>query len=47
MTREIRDLEDQVEQDKKKNVVSNLEGVQRDYAEMKAENTVLKAKLGL
>ncbi|CAG0913948.1 unnamed protein product [Notodromas monacha] len=45
MTREIRDLEDQVEEDKAKNVVSNLEGIQRDFAEMRAENAVLKVKL--
>ena len=42
--REIRDLEDQIEQESKSKVLDNLEKITADYQEMKNENAALMAK---
>ncbi|XP_050417021.2 coiled-coil domain-containing protein 22 homolog [Patella vulgata] len=43
--REIRDLEDQIENESGKKVLANLEKITQDYQEMKKENSVLMSKL--
>ncbi|EEC09626.1 coiled-coil domain-containing protein, putative [Ixodes scapularis] len=43
--REMRDLEDQIEQESQKKVVANLERITADYKQMKQENASLLAQL--
>ncbi|OWF47632.1 coiled-coil domain-containing protein 22 homolog [Mizuhopecten yessoensis] len=43
--REIRELEDQIENESKNKVLSNLEKITSDYQQMKKENTALMAKM--
>ncbi|XP_064481357.1 coiled-coil domain-containing protein 22 homolog [Ornithodoros turicata] len=43
--REVRDLEDQIEQESQKKVVANLERITADYKQMKQENASLLAQL--
>ncbi|KAH6935766.1 hypothetical protein HPB50_009447 [Hyalomma asiaticum] len=45
ITREMRDLEDQIEQESQKKVTANLERITADYKQMKQENASLLAQL--
>ncbi|KAL0268828.1 UNVERIFIED_CONTAM: hypothetical protein PYX00_010641 [Menopon gallinae] len=47
IVREIRDLEDQIEKEKSKNIAANLERITADLNQMKAESAQLTAQLKL
>lgn len=45
IAREIRDLEDQIDTERKKNISSNLERINNDYKQIKSENHELLSKI--